>query len=250
MGFSSKKKSNQSTGSTGTDVHTGNQDFDSGRLNTKGFNDKAEKPVRGEFWAGVGDFVDGFGTVVISPNFGMILGYSGAGLCLAASITGYQALFPSLGLINAGLALAVQYIQIMPRMAQYFPEHADRLTLKLGLARYLNPKVTNESPTLLEEVKDWAKNAEKKQLKLVMSVSTLLYIVEFLGQAKAFKVIDPKTMQLIPESIFLLLAGTIGFECCLFFTKWMKSQRLTSRQSRKYKELHRKKLIEAEQSFK
>ena len=249
MAFASKKKAEKKADNI-PDVHTGNQDFDNGRLNTKGFNDKAEKPVRGEFWTGVGDFVDGVGSVVLSPNFGMILGYGGAGLCLAASVTGYQALFPSLGLINAGLALAVQYVQILPRMAEYFPEHADRLTLKLGLTRYLDPKVTNESPTLLEEVKDWAKNAEKKQLKLVVNVSTLLYVVEFLGQAKAFKVIDPKTMQLMPEAIFLLLAGTIGFECCLFFTKWMKSQRLTGRQSRKYKELKRKKLIEAEQQFK
>ena len=248
MTIRSKKTATQ-TQEKSAAVHTGDKDFDNNRLNTKGFNDKTEKPVRGEFWAGVGDLIDGIGTIVLSSNFGMILGYMGAGGCLVASVMGYNALFPTLGAINIGLAFAVQYVQILPRMAQYFPEHADRMTLKLGLTRYLDPKVTEQSPSLLTETKEWARNAHKKQLTLVVTVSTILYIVEFLGQAKAFKVFDPQTFQLIPEGIFLLLAGTVGFECCLFFVKWMKGQRLTSRESRKYREMKRKQQIEAEASF-
>lgn len=232
-----------------TTVHTGNTEFDSNRLNTKAFDDKPEKPIRGEFWAGVGDVIDGIGSIVINPNFGMILGYMGAGACFVASVIGYRALFPSLNILNVGLAGIIQYIQILPRMAEYFPDYADRLTLKLGLTRYLDPKVTDQSPTLLNEAKTWARNADKKQLTLVVTISSVLYIVEFLGQSKAFEVFNPKTMQLNPEGIFLLLAGTIGFECCLFFTKWMKSQRLTSRESRKYKEFKQKQRVEAEQAF-
>ena len=230
-------------------THTGNKEFDSNRLNTKSFNDKPEKPIQGEFWAGVGDFFDGAGNVVINPNFGMILGYGAVGACFTASVMGYRALFPALGLLNIGLAGIIQYVQILPRMGEYFPDHADRLTLKLGLTRYLDPKVTDQSPTLLTEVKEWARKADKKQLTLVVTVSTILYIVEFLGQAKAFKVIDFQTFQLLPEGIFLLLAGTIGFECCLLFVKWMKSQRLTRRESRKYREFKQKQRIAAEQAF-
>lgn len=232
-----------------TTVHTGDKDFDSNRLKAKGLDDKPDKPIRGEFWAGVGDVIDGIGSIVINPNFGMILGYGGAGACFVASVMGYRALFPSLNILNIGLAGIIQYIQILPRMGEYFPEHADRLTLKLGLTRYLDPKVTDQSPTLLNEAKTWARNADKKQLTLVVTVSSILYVIEFLGQAKAFQVFDSKTMQLNPEGIFLLLAGTIGFECCLFFTKWMKSQRLTSRESRKYKEFKQKQRVEAEQAF-
>lgn len=231
-------------------THTGNKDFDSNRLDTKSFNDKTEKPIKGEFWAGVGDFVDGIGNIVINPNFGMILGYGAVGACFVASVSGYQNLFPSLGFLNIGLAAIVQYIQILPRMGEYFPEHADRLTLKLGLTRYLDPKVTDQSPTLLNEAKGWARNADKKLFDLVVTVSSVLYIVELLGQAKAFQVFDSKTMQLNPEGIFLLLAGTIGFECSLLFTKWQKSQRLTSRQSRKYREIKQKQRVDAEQAFK
>ena len=240
-----KKTESDSTPKT----HTGNKEFDSNRLNTKSFNDKPEKPIRGEFMAKVGDLVDGIGTGIISPQFGMILGYAAVGACFTASVMGYRALFPSLGFLNIGLAGIIQYIQLLPRMNEYFPEHADRLTLKLGLTRYLDPKVTDQSPTLLTEAKQWAKNADKKMLELVLAVSSILYIVELLGQAKAFQVIDPKTMQLQPEGIFLLLAGTVGFECSLLFTKWMKTQRLTSRQSRKYKEFKKRQQIEAEQAF-
>jgi len=231
-------------------THTGNKEFDDNRLNTKSFDDKTEKPIRGEFWAGVGDVIDGIGNIVISPNFGMILGYGAVGSCFVVSVTGYRALFPSLGLLNIGLAGIIQYLQLLPRMGEYFPEHANRLTLKLGLTRYLDPKVTEQSPTLLTEVKTWARNADKKQLTLVVTISSILYVVEFIGAARAFQVFDQTTMQLIPEGIFLLLAATVGFEASLFFVKWMKSQRLTGRQSRKYKELNRKALIEAEQSFK
>ena len=242
-------KKSEKTQDEKTTFHTGDKDFDSNRLNTKSFNDKPEKPIRGEFWAGVGDFFDGIGNVVINPNFGMILGYGAVGACFVASVTGYRALFPALGLLNIGLAGIIQYVQILPRMGEYFPEHADRLTLKLGLTRYLDPKVTDQSPTLLNEVKEWARNADKKQLKLVVAISSILYVVEFIAQSKAFQVIDPKTMQLMPEGIFLMMAGTVGFECFLFFTKWMKSQRLTSRQSRKYREFKQKQRIEAEQAF-
>ena len=249
MPVRTKKDTTQDTTKDSPQAHTGNKEFDSNRLKAKGLDDKPDKPIRGEFWAGVGDVVDGIGSIVINPNFGMIMGYGGAGACFVASVMGYRALFPSLGFLNIGLAGIIQYVQLLPRMGEYFPEHADRLTLKLGLTRYLNPKVTDQSPTLLTEAKTWARNADKKQLTLVVTVSTILYIVEFLGQAKAFQVFDPKTMQLNPEGIFLLLAGTIGFECFLLFTKWMKSQRLTSRESRKYKEFKQKQRVEAEQSF-
>ena len=229
--------------------HTGDNDFDDNRLDAKSFKDKAKKPIRGEFWSGVGDVFDCVGQVIISPNFGMILGYTAVGVCFSVSVRGYSALFPSLGLLNIGLAGIIQYCQILPRMGEYFPEHADRLTLKLGLTRYLDPNVTDQSPTLLKEVKTWAKNADKKQLKLVTVISCLLYISEFIGQAKAFQVFDPNTMQILPEGILLMVAGTVGFESFLFFTKWMKSQRLTSRQSRKYREFKQKQRVEAEQSF-
>lgn len=244
MTFKSRK--NKSTDSA---VNTGNPDFDSNRLNAKGLDGKAEKPIRGEFWAGVGDVIDGAGKILLSPNFGMIMGYLGAGACLTVSTIGYANLLGWMPIFAAPLALASQFIQLLPRLPKYFPEQADRLTLKLGLTRYLDPKEHKDSPSLLTETKEWARNAHKKRQSAMETASFMVYIMEFIGAANAFQVINPTTMQLVPGGVFAMVAGVIGFEICLVFTEWMKGLRLNSRESRKYREMKRKQQIEAEQAF-
>jgi hypothetical protein len=249
MAFKSKKNSN-ATSNPKPAVNTGNQDFDAGRMNAKGFDEKTEKPIRGEFWAGVGDVVDGAGKILLSPNFGMILGYMGAGGCLLTSAVGYSNLMASPLILAAPIALVAQFIQILPRLPKYFPEQADRLTLKLGLTRYLDPKEEANSPSLLKETKEWAREGAKRRQGAMETASIMLYIIEFVGASRAFQVFDPVTMSLIPSGVWAMLCGVIGFECCMIFVEWMKALRLTSRESRKYKELKRKQRIEAEQSFK
>ncbi len=245
MAFKSRKNN-----ATSKQVNSGSEAFDAGRLNAKGLDDKAEKPIRGEFWAGVGDAIDGFGKVLLSPNFGMILGYFGAGTCLVVSAIGYGNLLGWMPIFAAPLALASQFIQLLPRLPKYFPEQADRLTLKLGLTRYLDPAEHKDSPTLLTETKEWARSAAKKRQGAMETASALVYLMEFIGAANAFQVINPVTMQLVPGGVFAMIAGVIGFEICLVFTEWMKGLRLTSRESRKYREMKRKQQIEAEQAFK
>ena len=245
MTFKSRKKKTETTPT----VNTGNTEFDSSRMNAKGLDDKPEKPIRGEFWARVGDVVDGAGSILLSPNFGMLLGYFGAGACLTVSAIGYGNLLGWMPLFAAPLALCSQFVQLLPRLPKYFPEQADRLTLKLGLTRYLDPKVDKDSPSLLTETKEWARSAHKKRQSAMEAASGILYLCEFVGGANAFKVINPVTMLLDPAAVFALLSGVIGFEVCLVFVEWMKSMRLTSRESRKYKEKKRAQQIEAEQSF-
>ncbi len=244
MTFKSRK--NKATDSA---VNTGNPGFDNNRLNAKGLDEKAEKPIRGEFWAGVGDVVDGFGKVLLSPNFGMIIGYFGAGACLTVSTIGYANLLGWMPIFAAPLALASQFVQLLPRLPKYFPEQADRLTLKLGLTRYLDPKEHKDSPSLLTETKEWARDAHKKRQKAMETASFMVYLMEFIGAANAFQVINPVTMQLMPGGVFAMVSGVIGFEVCLVFVEWMKALRLTSRESRKYKEMKRKQQVEAEQAF-
>ena len=246
MTFKSRKNKNSNTQPA---VNTGNKEFDTDRMNAKSLDDKPEKPIRGEFWAGVGDVVDGTGKVLLSPNFGMILGYLGAGACLAVSAIGYGNLLGWMPIFAAPLALASQFIQLLPRLPKYFPEQADRLTLKLGLTRYLDPKVHKDSPDLLGETKEWARTAHKKRQRAMETASFMVYLMEFIGAANAFQVINPATMQLVPGGVFAMIAGVIGFEICLIFTEWMKGLRLNSRESRKYRELKRKQQIEAEQAF-
>jgi hypothetical protein len=249
MAFKSPKSSN-AVSKDRPAVNTGDPGFDNSRLNAKGFDDPIEKPLRGEFWAGVGDVIDGFGKILLSPNFGMILGYMGAGGCLLTSAVGYSNLMTSPLILAAPIALAAQFIQILPRLPKYFPEQADRLTLKLGLTRYLDPKEEANSPTLLKETKEWAREGAKRRQGMMETASIMLYIIEFVGASRAFQVFDPVTMSLIPSGVWAMLCAVIGFECCMVFVEWMKALRLTSRESRKYKELKRKQRIAAEQSFK
>lgn len=240
------KKANKSTGNK---VNTGNTEFDNGRLDSKGLDDKPEKPIKGEFWASVGDVVDNIGSVLLSPNFGMILGYLGAGYCLTVSAIGYGSLLGIWTVAALPLALGSQFLQLLPRLPKYFPEQADKLTLKLGLTRYLDPKEDKNSPTLLVETKGWAREAHKTRQRAMETVSAILYLMEFIGGSIAFKVVNPVTLTLIPSGIFSLIVGVIGFEACLVFVEWMKGLRLTSRESRKYREMKRKQQIEAESSF-
>lgn len=228
---------------------TGNKDFDDSRMNAKGLDDKPEKPIKGEFWASVGDVVDNIGSVLLSPNFGMILGYLGAGYCLTVSAIGYGSLLNIWTIAALPLALVSQFLQLLPRLPKYFPEQADKLTFKLGLTRYLDPKEDKNSPTLLVETKEWARQAHKTRQRAMETVSAILYLMEFIGGSIAFKVVDPVMLTLIPSGVFNLVTGVIGFEACLIFTEWMKGLRLTARESRKYRELKRKQQIEAEASF-
>ena len=230
-------------------ANTGNIEFDNSRMKAKELHEKPKPPIRGEFGAHLGDIVDGFGRSLLSPNTGMILGYIGAGACLTVSTIGYANLLGWMPLFAAPLALASQFIQLLPRLPQYFPEQADRLTLKLGLTRYLDPKETKDSPTLLAETKEWSRNAHKKRQSAMETASASLYLMEFIGAANAFQVINPVTMQLVPAGVFAMIAGVIGFEVCLIFVEWMKGLRLTGRESRKYREKKAAQMMEADQSF-
>ena len=245
MTFKSRKNKTESTPT----AHTGNTEFDASRMKAKELHEKPEKPIRGELGAHFGDFIDGIGKTVLSPNTGMILGYVGAGACLTVSTIGYANLLGWMPLFAAPLALASQFIQLLPRLPKYFPEQADRLTLKLGLTRYLDPKETKDSPTLLAETKEWSRNAHKKRQSAMETASASLYLMEFIGAANAFQVINPVTLQLVPAGIFAMIAGVVGFEICLVFCEWMKGLRLTGRESRKYREKKAAQQMEADQSF-
>ena len=94
-----------------------------------------------------------------------------------------------------------------------------------------------------------SRNAHKKRQSAMETASASLYLMEFIGAANAFQVINPVTLQLVPAGVFAMIAGVIGFEVCLVFVEWMKGMRLTGRESRKYREKKAAQMMEADQSF-
>lgn len=243
-----RKPARSTSTETQPQAHTGNTEFDSNRLKTKGFNDKPEATAKGDVMALIGDWVDGLGKLLLSHNTGMILGYMGAGWCLYKSAIGWTVLTGN-PFVGAGVALAEQYLELLPRMAQYFPSIADRLTFKLAMTKFIDPKVKDNHPTLLAEAKDWGREAHKKRQRTMETVSLICYLLAFVSAAMAFQVWNPRLMTLNPQGVFDVLQAVIGFEVCMIFAQWMKSNRLTHRQSRQYNELKRKQRLATEQEL-
>lgn len=251
MPVAKKDTSTAAKTKTGTNprTHTGSWEFDNSRVKPKGFNEKAEKTAKGDPMSMVGDVFDAIGKVLISHNTAMILGYMGAGWCLYKSSIGWTMLTGGNPFIGTAVALAEQYLEMLPRVAQYFPDIADRLTFKLAMTSFIDPKVRNNNPSLLSEVKDWGREAHKKRQRMMETVSLICYLMAFIAASMAFQMFAPQTMTLRPEGVFDVLQAVIGFEACMIFTEWMKSNRLTHRQSRQYNELKRKERISMEQQL-
>ncbi len=230
-------------------VHTGGGEFDKNRMKPKGFNDKPETIAKGDVMSRIGDCFDAVGKLVVSHDFGMILGYVGAGWCLYKSAIGWTALTGGNMWIGAPVALAEQYLELLPRIAQYFPEMADKLTFKLALTKFVDPKVKDNHPTLLNEVRDWGRDAHRKRQRMMETVSLMCYLMAIIAASMAFQMWDPRTMTLRPEGVFDVLQAVIGFEACMIFVEFMKANRLTHRQSRQYNELKRKQRVAMEQEL-
>lgn len=230
-------------------VHTGDGEFDKNRMKSKGFNDKPETIAKGDVMSRIGDCFDAVGKLVVSHDAGMILGYMGAGWCLYKSAIGWTALTGGNMWIGAPVALAEQYLELLPRIAQYFPEMADKLTFKLALTKFVDPTVRENHPTLLNEARDWGRDAHRKRQRMMETVSLMCYLMAVIAASMAFRMWDPRTMTLRPEGVFDVLQAVIGFEACMIFAEWMKSNRLTHRQSRQYNEMKRRQRVATEQEL-
>ncbi len=210
----------------------------------------------------LGDVIGGIAGFLTDHNTLMALGYAGAGLCLTLSTFGYQRVFiplliPQFGaltgwvsgtLIAALSASFIQYLQIAPRLMKYDPDMADRMAYKLGLKRFVNPKETEDSPSLLPIVKRHARTGHAKSQKEAETASLIAYLFEAVGAFFAFPIIAAGSLNL--GALFLAVLAVRGFETAFKFASKQKSLRLTSRESQKYKLLQRMKRQEADQSMK
>jgi len=227
------------------------------------FNDKREKQPMASPASAIGD---GFSSIVgflLDHNTLMSLGYAGAGLCLSMSIYGYSRVFTPLlsgvsgtsqiGIITGSaiaalIACYVQFMQIAPRIAQYDADIADKIAYKLGMKRFVNPDVHDDSPTLLKRVKSWARNAHKRSQGESEMGSLVAYLFESVGAFFAFPIVVNGILNL--GALFLALVAVCGFETAFKFASVQKSLRLTSRDSQGYKVMRRQKRQEAFKSMK
>jgi hypothetical protein len=252
-----------------TQTHTGDREFDRDRLQTRDVDDEPEKEQKASPGAHAGDLIDWLAGSILSPGFLMTLGYAGCGFSLAVGTLSYTILVTpfcvstfgpfvgvtiagSIGLLTAAaLSLAVQGLEIMPRLPKYFPVLAERLAVKLALSRVAQPKPTSNTPSLLPEANRWAKNSHKALFAKAETASNCAYVLEVIGALNAFKLVTLAASGAIATNlslpaVFGVIAATVGFELCLVFVSLVKQFRLTARESRKYNQLKANQRAEAD----
>jgi hypothetical protein len=239
----------------GKPVATGHNPTDERRSKIKGFEDEADKPVGADAGASFGDFIEGLVKRVLSPTTMMFLGYAGAGVCLAVSVTAYsRVIVPALAgalplgfdlLAGVGLAVVIgtglQALEVFPRLETYFPDLAERLTVKLKLNPVPSPKADRHSPTLLPLMNDRTKKAQEGIFQEMERTGACAYGIETLGALWAFQLFTAAgTLNL--TGVVGAIVAVVGFEVCLKFATMMRSLRLTARESRKFRE-HKRRLM-------
>lgn len=227
------------------------------------FDDKKEKQPMASPASAIGDGFSSIVNFLLDHNTLMSLGYAGAGLCLSMSIYGYSRVFTPLlsgvsgtsqiGIITGSaiaalIACYVQFMQIAPRLAQYDADIADKIAYKLGMKRFVNPDVHDDSPTLLKKVKSWARKASERSQSESEMGSLVAYLFESIGAFFAFPIVVNGILNL--GALFLALVAVCGFETAFKFASVQKSLRLTSRDSQGYKVMRRQKRQEAFKSMK
>lgn len=242
-----KNSSTQTIPAQTQEVRSGNPEFDRSRFRAKGFNDKPEKSAAADPMAILGDIAEGISRILFSPDTAMILGYLGAGWCLYKSSLGWSILTGG-ALTGAIVAVIEQFLELLPRLPKYFPGLADQLAFKLGLTRFVDPQVRDNSPTLLSEAKEWARDADRKQQRLMEWVSAACYLFALFAASLAFQLITP-SLTLNPQGLWSVFEAVAGFELCILFANWAKRNRLTARESRQYRELKRRERAAAHQSM-
>ncbi|MBD1847308.1 hypothetical protein H6F89_28660 [Cyanobacteria bacterium FACHB-63] len=231
-------------------TRTGNNDFDKNRPDFKNFDDKKEKHSRASILAHLGDVAQGLMNTALDKNLWMIAGYGFAGLSVAVSMYGYarwvvpvmsQALDMAgipigtgVGIVTGcAIGLFIQWKEIEPVMYKLDPDLADALSFKLGLQRFVDPKETKDSPTLLPKAKAWARSAHDK----AQSESEITrYVMYFLEAALAFATFPlvVNGVLSIPGLIAAAMA-IVGCELGYRFGNQAQKKRLTARESQKYK---------------
>lgn len=236
-------------------TRTGSREVDDRRSSIKDFKDEADKPVGMDAGASFGDFIEGLVKRVLSPTTMMFLGYAGAGVCLAVSVTAYsRIIIPALAgtlplgfdwLAGAALSLTVgmglQALEIFPKLHIYFPDLAERLVVKLKLNPVANPRADRNSPSLLPIMSERAKKAHEQIFSDMAKVGAIAYGIEALGSLWAFPLFTT-TGTLNLTGVVGALVAVIGFEVCVKFATMMKQIRLSARESRKFRE-HKRRLM-------
>jgi hypothetical protein len=237
-------------------TRTGHGPTDDRRSRIKSFDDKADKPVGADVGATFGDFIEGLVKRLLSPTTMMFLGYVGAGVCLTVSVTAYsRILIPALSgalplgfdwLAGAALSLTLgmglQALEIFPSLHIYFPDLAERLAVKLKLNPVVNPREDRNSPSLLPIMSERVKKAHEQIFADMGRVGIIAYGIEALGSLWAFQLFTAAGTLNVP-GVVAAITAIVGFEVCVKFSTMMKQIRLTSRESRKYRE-HKRKIMQ------
>jgi hypothetical protein len=236
--------------SKGRSTNTGDSAFDTNRFKAKGMNHKKRKGPMGSPLALVGDVVDNIFSNIFSPDTLITICYTLAGASLTVSAYGWHQLLGGsqwyMALVGALAAVIEQAIEIYPRLPTYFPEFADKLTYKLSTQKFINPPSSGNSPSLLDESKNWARTADEKLHNLASAASNVMYLLALGGALMSFQVIDYKTWTFDSRGLIWVVIAVAAFEAFLFAAQYFKLFKLSFRQSRQYKEQGQRNRLAAE----
>lgn len=136
---------------------------------------------------------------VFSPEFAVICGYGLAFGAVGASVIGYYAIMngifgmmqltpiviwginlPALA-IGGAAALVIQYKELAPRQFKLFPHRADMAAWKAGRDIKVNPRETENTPSMLPTYKMFARQGDSMAHADQRRDSFICYVIEGVG---------------------------------------------------------------------
>lgn len=230
-------------------VVTGDREIDKNSPEFKDFNAKSRPPMADPL-AMLGDVAQGLMRIALDKNLWMIAGYTFAGMSVAVSMVGYSKwlvpvmaqslniagipLGTGVGIITGcAIGLFIQWKEIEPVIYKLDPDFADQLAFKLGLQRFVNPKETQDSPTLLPKAKSWARSAHDKSQRESEWQRYLMYFLEAALAVATFPILVSGVLS-VPGLIAASMA-IAGCELGYRFGIQAQKKRLTARESQKYR---------------
>lgn len=191
---------------------------------------------------------------VFSPEAGMFIGYGIALGSVASSIVGYYAVvnaiavplgFAGWGLLGVNLiplvlggavALTIQYKEIAPNKFVIFPYLADRAAFKTGQEQMVDPKVTNNTASMLMSYKHMARNGDSIRDRKAKTESTICYVLEGIAAFTAIGVFLGSSNPVIQiGALFWAAFSVFGCEFGLANGEKSAAECLTASQERDYR---------------
>jgi hypothetical protein len=248
-------------------VRTGDPEFDQNRPQFEDFNSKQVKAPMGDPMSWIGDILAWIKNAVMNPNTWMLIGYGTAfGICLPLSAYSYSSvILPAIadsplvslgflgqlsgGLLSLAIAAVIQYKELQPKLPKMDSQIAEQLAFKLGMTKFVNPKMDDSAPTLLPQATFWARNAAQHNHKRNVFIRYALLGFELIQAAFAFNLIGSGGVLSLGALIMIYLC-TLGFEHFFGFGAAKEQIRLNTRESQQLALMRRQNRKDAQSRFK